>query len=100
VSEPTTADHPVYPGGPPCNPYCEGDWSTYHDGYGDGYDRADREARALLLDELEAHIPRGGGDANGYGFVACSCGWDDLEPTSWVEHLRAALIQQHREAIR
>lgn len=29
--------HPVYPGGPSCNPYCPGEHSMYHDGYADGY---------------------------------------------------------------
>jgi hypothetical protein len=91
VSEPTTADHPVYPGGPPCNPYCEGDWSTYHDGYGDGYDRANREARALLLDELEAavrgleHPPK----------------WFPFSQSDILDRSDVlAVIQQHREAIR
>lgn len=33
--------HPVYPGGPDCNPNgCPGPGSVYHDGYADGYERA------------------------------------------------------------
>jgi hypothetical protein len=40
-----SGEHPVYPGGPDCNPHCPGPWSEYHDGYGDGYERAEREAR-------------------------------------------------------
>lgn len=50
------ADHPIYPGGPPCNLHCDGDWSQYHGEYSDGYDRATNEARAALLDELEAAV--------------------------------------------
>jgi hypothetical protein len=33
--------HPVYPGGPDCQPNCPGPWSMYHDGYADGYERAE-----------------------------------------------------------
>jgi hypothetical protein len=45
--------HPVYPGGPDCQPNCPGPWSQYHDGYADGYENA--EARAELdVDVLAA----------------------------------------------
>lgn len=37
TDEPRTKPHPVYPGGPPCQPNCPGSWSTYHEGYADGY---------------------------------------------------------------
>ena len=42
-----TTPHPVYPGGPPCNPNCPGESSMYHDGYADGYENA--EAAGVLL---------------------------------------------------
>jgi hypothetical protein len=37
--------HPVYPGGPPCQPSCPGEWSTYHDGYADGFEAGERNAK-------------------------------------------------------
>ena len=39
--------HVVYPGGPQCNPYCPGEYSSYHEGYSDGYWRATDDEAAL-----------------------------------------------------
>jgi len=50
---PTTEAHSVYPGGPDCQPNCPGPWSSYHDGYADGYSRGEDEARAPLVAALE-----------------------------------------------
>lgn len=41
-----SAPHVVYPEGPTCSPDCPGPWSQYHDGYADGYERAEQEAKA------------------------------------------------------
>lgn len=30
--------HAVFPDGPPCSPSCPGSWSTWHDGYADGFE--------------------------------------------------------------
>jgi hypothetical protein len=46
--------HPVYPGGPPCNPSCPGPSSMYHDGYADGYENAEASQPAPPLDDLGA----------------------------------------------
>jgi hypothetical protein len=54
--------HPVYPGGPDCQPNCPGPWSDYHDGYADGYENA--EARAGLVTaglSVAAYMVRGTG---------------------------------------
>jgi hypothetical protein len=40
--------HPIYPGGPPCQPNCPGAGSMYHDGYADGYERAHRTVETVL----------------------------------------------------
>ena len=55
--------HPVYPGGPDCQPNCPGPWSDYHDGYADGYENA--EARAgldRLLGAVRDWMRYGAGD--------------------------------------
>ena len=58
--------HPVYPDGPACQPNCPGEWSSYHDGYADGYLRAEAAQPAPPLDDLgaawaevEAALPEG-----------------------------------------
>jgi hypothetical protein len=46
----------------------------------------------LLVDVIiDNHIPSGGTDPDGSGYVECSCGWSDLKGSTWAEHLRAAV---------
>lgn len=65
MAEPTTEAHAVYPEGPPCNPHCPGEWSTYHDGYVDGFERAEAEARATADAEILALLDRWEADGQG-----------------------------------
>lgn len=48
--------HEVYPGGPPCQPNCPGEWSMYHDGYADGHESGESfmSGGATTPDLLEA----------------------------------------------
>lgn len=48
--------HAVYPAGPDCNPSCPGDWSEYHDGYADGYERAESAAVAVYRKGLAERV--------------------------------------------
>jgi hypothetical protein len=48
----------------------------------------------LLVDiVIDNHVPSGGTDPDGSGYVECSCGWSDLKGSTWSEHLRAAVGQ-------
>jgi hypothetical protein len=41
--------HPVYPDGPPCNPHCPGEWSSYHEGYADGFEVGEKVRRGFAV---------------------------------------------------
>jgi hypothetical protein len=51
----TAAEHPVWAGGPDCDPSCPGDWSAYHDGYAWGREQAETAA-APLRDALRGLV--------------------------------------------
>ena len=53
------APHVVYPEGPLCSEYCPGSWSEYHDGYSDGYERAERSLDEDRVGMAVEHAFRG-----------------------------------------
>ena len=46
--------HPVYVGGPMCNPHCPGEYSAYHEGYSDGY----QACHQGVIDDVAAAVSR------------------------------------------
>ena len=68
--------HPIYAGGPKCNPHCPGEYSSYHEGYSDGYQACHRVVLDDVIsavnrirvseDEIARHADRGY-EAKGFG---------------------------------
>lgn len=72
--------HPVWPDGPDCDESCPGDWSTYHDGYSWGYEKAVAAERDRIRAAVEGLPAREGME------------YADEYQTGWADH-RAAVLR-------
>jgi hypothetical protein len=62
--------HPVYPGGPFCSESCPGPWSTYHDGYADGFAAGRLHLNLALIEAVHQDQAKGRVGPMQYAYVA------------------------------
>ena len=79
---PNTPSHRVYPDGPPCQANCPGPWSSYHEGYADGYERSSQDRIATEAHAVhDMQVREALRDARRQLFTTITCGAPDC---GWV----------------